>query len=332
MFKGLEFANPEYFYLLFLVPLMILWYILRQKRQYPAINISTSEQFAKAPRTLRQYLRHLLFALRCIAVALLIVAIARPQTSSSRESINTEGIDIILSVDVSTSMDAEDLKPNRLKAAKKTAEQFIAKRGNDRIGLVEFAGESFTQCPITIDHDVLISLLEKLQTGVLEDGTAIGDGLATSVNRIKDSDGESKVIILLTDGRSNRGNISPETAAELARTFGIRVYTIGVGTQGQAPITVDTPYGKRKMMMDVEIDEEVLQKIADITGGKYFRATSNKSLERIYDEIDEMEKTKIDVAVFSKKTEKFFWFVAFAAMALGLEMLFRYTIFRSASN
>jgi Ca-activated chloride channel family protein len=332
MFEGIEFANPELFYLLLIVPLMIVWYVLRQKKIYPSMKISSMEQFNKAPKSIRAYLRHVLFVFRCLAVILLIVAIARPQTSSSRESINTQGIDILMSIDVSTSMDAEDLKPNRLVAAKKTAGSFIDKRKNDRIGLVEFAGEAFTQCPITIDHDVLKSLLNQLKTGVLEDGTAIGDGLATAINRIKDSDGESKVIILLTDGRNNRGNISPETAAELARTFDIRVYTIAVGTLGDAPITIDTPFGKRKQYMKVEIDEEILTKIADITGGKYFRATDNKSLERIYDEIDEMEKTKIDVAVFSKKTEEFFPFVVIAGLFLLLEMLMKFTIFRTVND
>ena len=329
MFDGMEFANPEYLYFLFIIPLMIFWYVLRRKRQYPSMSISTIEQFKKSPVTLRTRLRHSLFVFRCIAIIFMIIAVARPQSSSSRETINTEGIDIILSVDVSTSMDAEDLKPDRITAAKKAAKQFIEKRTNDRIGLVPFAAEAFTQCPITIDHEVLISLLEKVETGKLEDGTAIGDGLATSVNRIKDSDSKSKVIILLTDGRNNRGNISPQTAAELARTFDIRVYTVAVGTKGQAPITVDTPFGKRKVMMEVEIDEEVLQKIADITGGKYFRATNNESLEKIYDEIDEMEKTKIDVAIFSKKTERFLPFVLIAGLFLILELLMKYTIFRT---
>ncbi len=332
MFEGIEFANPELFYLLIIVPLMIAWYILRRKKQHPSMQVSSIAQFEKAPKSIRAYLRHILFVFRCLAVILLVVAIARPQTSSSRESINTQGIDILMSIDVSTSMDAEDLKPNRLAAAKKTASSFIDKRKNDRIGLVEFAGEAFTQCPITIDHDVLKSLLNQLKTGILEDGTAIGDGLATAINRIKDSDGESKVIILLTDGRNNRGNISPETAAELARTFDIRVYTIAVGTKGEAPITVKTPFGKRTQYMKVEIDEEILTKIADITGGKYFRATDNKSLKRIYEEIDEMEKTKIDVAVFSKKTEEFLPFVLLAGLLLILEMLLKFTVFRTVND
>lgn len=332
MFEGLEFANPEYFYLLLLLPLIVVWYVLRQKKQYAVLNVSSAEQFHKAPKTLRKRLRHILLLFRLIAVAFLIIALARPQTSSSRESINTEGIDIILSMDVSTSMDAEDLKPNRLAAAKKTAAEFIGKRKNDRIGLVQFAGESFTQCPITIDHNILLNLLNQLKTGILEDGTAIGDGLANAVSRIKDTDGKSKVIILLTDGRNNKGNISPQTAAELARTFDIRVYTIGVGSKGQAPITVDTPFGKRKMMMEVEIDEEVLQKIADITGGKYFRAKDNEGLRDIYNEIDKMEKTEIDVAIYSKKTEEFFIFVLIASISLLIEILLRYTVFRSPSS
>jgi Ca-activated chloride channel family protein len=332
MFKGLEFANPEYFYLFILVPLLLVWYILREKKQYATLNISTMEQFRKAPVSFRTRMRHSLILLRMIALSFLIIALARPQTSSSRETINTEGIDIILSIDVSESMEAEDLKPNRLEAAKKTAGEFIAKRPNDRIGLVQFAAESFTQCPITIDHKVLGNLMQQLRTGVLESGTAIGDGLATAVNRIKDTDGKSKVIILLTDGKNNRGNISPQTAAELARTFDIRVYTIGVGTTGQAPITIDTPFGKRKQMMDVEIDEELLTNIAEITGGKYFRAKNNKGLKAVYEEIDSMEKNKIDVAVFSKKTEKFFWFVMIAGFAVILEMMLRYTVFRSISN
>jgi Ca-activated chloride channel family protein len=243
--------------------------------------------------------------------------------------VSTEGIDIVLTQDISGSMLSRDFKPDRLEAAKNIATEFISGRPYDRIGLVVFSGESFTQCPLTTDHAVLINLLREIQSGMIEDGTAIGMGLATAVNRIKDSQAKSKVIILLTDGVNNRGEIAPETAAEIAKTFGIRVYTIGVGTQGMAPYPVQTPFGIQYQDMPVEIDEGILQKIAQTTGGKYFRATDNDSLEKIYKEIDKLEKSKIDVRQFSKKEEKYLLPALIAFFMLVVEIIVRNTIFKN---
>jgi Ca-activated chloride channel family protein len=329
MLNNIEFANPEFLYALGILPLLIVWYVLRNKKMNPSLSISDTSPFGKVKKTMRQRLRHLLFLLRICVLSAVIVAIARPQTTSSKENITTEGIDIVMAMDVSSSMLAQDLKPNRIKAAKKTAMEFITKRPNDRIGLVAFAGESFPQCPITIDHDVLRKLTDELKTGVLQDGTAIGSGLATAVNRLKDTDGKSKVIILLTDGRNNQGVVSPETAADIAKTFNVRVYTIGVGTRGQAPYPMETAFGTRTVMMEVEIDEDILTKIADVTGGKYFRATSTKALKNIYEEIDKLEKNKIDVAVYNRKTEEFLPFLLLGLGLLGLETILRYTIFKT---
>lgn len=327
--ENIQFANPNYFYLLILLPLMVVWYLLRQKRIYPSLNIPNIQHFEKTPKSIRIYLRHLPFVFRTLAVGLIIIALARPQTASTRQEVNTEGIDIIMSLDVSTSMLAEDLKPNRINAEKKTAINFIDKRVNDRVGLVIFASESFTQCPLTIDHAILKNLVTELKTGLLVDGTAIGNGLATAVSRLKDAKGKSKVIILLTDGLNNSGEIAPLTAAEIARNYGIRVYTIGVGTRGQAPYPFQTPYGIRRQLVDVQIDEVVLKNISAITGGKYFRATSTKALENIYSEIDKMEKVKIEVAYFHKKTELFFPLALAALILLFAELFFKYTIFRT---
>ncbi|MBM2813599.1 MAG: hypothetical protein HW421_361 [Ignavibacteria bacterium] len=323
------FANPGYFLLLFIIPLMIVWYVYRRKKQNPSLQISTWDGLKYSKSSARLRFRHLLFILRTIAVALIIVALARPQSSSSRKSVTTEGIDIILALDVSTSMLAEDFKPNRIEAAKKTALNFIENRIDDRLGLVIFSGESFTQCPITIDHDVLKNLFKDIKSGMIMDGTAIGMGLATATNRLKDSKGKSKVIILLTDGINNTGFIAPVTAAEIAKTFGIRVYTIGVGTHGVAPYPFKTPFGIQYQNIPVQIDEDVLKKIAATTGGKYFRATGNKALENIYGEIDKLEKTRIDVAHFTRYTEMFFPFILIAALAFILEIILRYTIFKN---
>jgi Ca-activated chloride channel family protein len=243
--------------------------------------------------------------------------------------VTTEGIDIIIALDISSSMLAEDLKPNRIEAAKKVAEQFIDGRPNDRIGLVVFSGESFTQCPMTTDHAVLKNLFQGLQSGMLADGTAIGEGLATAVNRIRNSKAKSKVIILLTDGVNNMGSIAPVTAGEIAKTFGIRVYTIGIGTQGVAPYPVKTPFGIQYQNMEVQIDEDILKQIAQETGGKYFRATSTSKLKEIYSDIDQLEKTKIDVTEFRHKSEEFYPLIILAALLLGLEMILRYTLLKS---
>jgi Ca-activated chloride channel family protein len=279
--------------------------------------------------TFRHYLRHLLFVFRIIALAILIVALARPQSSESFQDISTEGIDIILTLDISGSMLARDFKPDRLEASKDVATEFIAGRPYDRMGLVVFSGESFTQCPLTTDHAVLINLLHEVKSGMVEDGTAIGMGLATAVNRIKDSQAKSKVIIILTDGVNNRGEIAPLTAAEIAKTFGVRVYTIGVGTQGVAPYPVETPFGMQYQDMPVEIDETVLKEIASKTGGRYFRATDNSKLEEVYKEIDQMEKSKIDVRQYSRKEEKFMLPAMAAFFVLAFELLLRYLFFRN---
>src|ERR1043166_3624040 len=282
------FANPEYLALLALVPLMLVWYWSRQKHQLAELQVSTVKVFHAVPRTWRQRLRHALFALR-------LFALARPQTTDRGENVTTEGIDIVLTTDISGSMLAEDLKPNRIEAAKRVAADFIDGRPHARIGLVIFFGESFTQCPLTLDHAVVINLLKEVKSGMVEDGTAIGMGLATAVSRLKETKAKSRVIILLTDGVNNRGFIDPLTAAGIAQSFGIRVYTIGVGTIGVAPYPVQTPFGTQYQDMKVEIDETLLQKIADQTGGKYFRATDNRTLKDIYRENDRMEKTKIEV-------------------------------------
>jgi len=324
----MNFANPEFLYLLIALPILIAWYVWKYRKKYPALKISTLEGFAGSSPTLRQRLLFLPFALRIIILALIIIALARPQTSSRSSEVKTEGVDIVLTLDVSTSMLAEDLKPNRLGAAKKYAMDFIDKRIDDRVGLVIFSGESFTQCPITIDHDILKNLFEEVESGMIQDGTAIGMGLATAVNRLKDSKAKSKVIILLTDGVNNAGFVAPGTAAEIAKTFGIRVYTIGVGSKGKAPYPFQTPFGVQYKNIDVQIDEGVLKEIADITSGKYFRATNNKALQKIYSEIDDMEKTKIDETIFSTYHEEFFPYALAAGILFAIEMLLRYIVFR----
>ena len=273
-------------------------------------------------------MRHVLFALEVLAIVLLVVALARPQSSNSWQTYTSEGIDIVLALDVSGSMLARDFTPDRLEAAKEVATKFILERPQDKIGLVIFAGESFTQCPLTADQAVLVNLLRDVKSGMIEDGTAIGLGLANAVNRLKDSPAKSKVVILLTDGVNNRGAVAPATAAELARTYGIRVYTIGVGTYGEAPYPVPTPFGVQLQNVPVEIDEEVLQQIAALTGGKYFRATDNDKLKQIYQEIDQLEKSKIEVKHFSKKNEQYFVFGLAGLCLLIVQVLLRYTLLR----
>ncbi len=314
-----HFANREWLYgLLLLIP-MIAGYVWRERRRQTSMRFSGLRPFAAMPVPVRAWLRHLLFVFRLLAVALLFIVMARPQSVNRWQKVSTEGIDIIIDLDISSSMLAQDFNPNRLEAAKSVAIKFISGRPDDRIGLVVFSGESFTQCPLTTDHAVLINLFREVKSGMIEDGTAIGDGLATAINRLKDSKAKSKVVILLTDGMNNAGEIAPLTAAEIAKTFGIRVYTIGVGTRGTAPYPVQTPYGVRYQQMRVQIDEEVLQKIASMTGGKYFRATNNRKLEEIYQEIDRMEKSKIDVKQYSKRQEEYMRFALLAALLLLLE-------------
>ena len=290
--------------------------------------MSASGPFSNYKPTFRQRLRHSLFFFRLLAFAALVVALARPQSSSKGQNVTTEGIDIVISMDISGSMLAEDLKPNRIEASKKLAQEFINSRPNDRIGLVVFAGESFTQCPITSDHAVLINLFENIKSGQIADGTALGEGLATAVNRLKDSKAKSKVVILMTDGVNNAGSVAPITAAEIAEAFKIRVYTIGVGTIGTAPYPVQTPFGIRYQNVEVQIDEPTMKQIAAQTDGKYFRATNNKKLKAIYSEIDKLEKTKIEVTEFKTFSEEYLPFALAAGLLLLLEILMRYTVFK----
>jgi Ca-activated chloride channel family protein len=325
----ITFSDPLFLYFLVVVPAMIAFYILRQHKTTASLRMPGLQPFENTTTTFRHYLRHLLFAFRTLCVTLLIIVLARPQATNRFQNVSTEGIDIILTVDISGSMLARDFRPDRLEAAKNVATEFISGRPYDRIGLVVFSGESFTQCPLTTDHAVLINLLREIQSGMIEDGTAIGMGLATSVNRIKDSQSKSKVIILLTDGVNNRGEIAPITAAGIAKTYGIRVYTIGVGTQGMAPYPVNTPFGIQYQDMPVEIDEAILKEISQTTGGKYFRATDNNKLAEVYNAIDKLEKSKIDVRQFSRKEEKFLIPALIAFCLLALEILARNTLFRN---
>lgn len=332
MFENIEFANPKLLWLLLLVPVLILWYILRHKKQEASLSFSDLKGMVKLPKTWKAYLRHLLFALKMAALALLIVALARPQSSSTNSTSNIEGIDIVLAMDVSGSMLARDLKPDRLTAAKNVASDFVQGRPGDRMGLVIFSGESFTQVPLTTDHGVMLNMLAEMKNGLIEDGTAIGDGLATAISRLKDSEAISKVVILLTDGMNNAGSVDPYTAAEIAKLYGIRVYTIGVGSYGTAPYPVQTPFGTQIQQMKVEIDERLLSTIANSTGGKYFRANNNQKLDEIYQEIDQLERSKIEVTEFRRLHEEFYPLVALALALLLLEFLLRKTIFRTLTD
>ncbi len=327
--NGITFAEPLFLYLLIAIPAMIAFYVFKQQKTSASLRMPGLQPFAGSVITFRHYLRHVLFAFRAIAVTLLIIVLARPQTTDKFQDMSTEGIDIVLTLDISGSMLARDFRPDRLEASKNVATEFISGRPYDRIGLVVFSGESFTQCPLTTDHAVLINLLREIQSGMIEDGTAIGNGLATAVNRIKDSEAKSKVIILLTDGVNNRGEIAPATAAGIAKTYGIRVYTIGVGTQGVAPYPVQTPYGMQYQDMQVEIDEAILRDIAQTTGGKYFRATDNNKLVQVYNEIDKLEKSKIDVRQLSRKYEKYLFPALAAFCLLVIEIVMKNTIFRN---
>jgi Ca-activated chloride channel family protein len=324
------FANPTYLYLLLLLIPLIGWYIWKLRKSQASLQVSSLQAF-HAPETIsyKVYLRHFLFVLRIVAIALLIIVLARPQSTNSWQNSSTEGIDIMLAMDISSSMLAQDLKPDRLEAAKDVAASFINGRPNDNIGLVVFSGESFTQCPLTTDHAVLLNLFKDIKSGMINDGTAIGLGLANAVSRIKDSQAISKVIILLTDGSNNMGEIAPVTAADIAKAFGIRVYTIGVGTRGTAPYPFRTAFGIQYQNVPVEIDESTLKQIASTTGGQYFRATDNASLKSIYAEIDQMEKTKISVQEFSKKQEEYTDWALLIFVLLLLELLLRNTLLRN---
>ncbi len=327
--RNIEFTNPEFLYgLIILIPIII-WYILKEENNYTSIQISTLRAFPVAPKTYKFYLRYLLFGLKLLLIAVLIVILARPQTTNNWEDKTTEGIDIIIALDISSSMLARDFRPNRLEASKDVAINFISGRENDRMGLVVFSGESFTQCPLTTDHAVLINLFKDIKQGMIEDGTAIGMGLANAVNRLKDSDALSKVIILLTDGVNNMGAIDPITSAQLAQKFGIRVYTVGVGKNGYAPYPVQTMFGIQYQDMEVKIDEKTLKEIAKITDGKYFRAVNNNKLKQIYKEINKLEKSKIEIKKFSSKNDEFMPFAYLAIALLISILLLRYTILRN---
>ena len=328
----MTFANPEYLFLLLLLLPIVGWYIYELRKSDASVQVSDTRVLAAQPKSIRIWLLHVPFVLRIAVITLISIALARPQLTNKWSSQSTEGIDIMMALDISGTMLAEDLRPNRLEAAKKVASDFVIARPNDQTGLVVFAGESFTQCPLTTDHAVLVNLFKSVEYGMVEDGTAIGLGLANAVNRMKDSETKSKVIILLTDGSNNRGDIDPQTAAEIAKTYGIRVYTIGVGSYGQARVPVQTPIGKQYITMDNEFDETTLRSIAETTGGQYFRAKDNTSLKAIYDQIDQMEKTKLRVREFSKHTENFMPFLYAALICLLLELIIRYFVLRTISN
>ncbi len=325
-FNDISFGQPWFFALGALLPILIIWYIRNNNKTQGTIIISDTS--AKGLSSFKTSLRHLPFVFRLLALAAIIVALAKPQTKNEEQRAEGEGVDIVLCIDVSGSMTAQDLTPNRLEAAKQVAIDFVNKRVTDRIGVVIFSGESFTQCPITSDHAVLTAAIENIHNGLLEDGTAIGSGLGTSVDRLRTSKSKSKVVILLTDGENNGGLIDPKTAKEIAKAFGVRVYTIGVGTEGYAPQPVNTPMGVMMQQGKVTIDEKLLKEIAGETGGKYFRAKDNQGLAAIYGEIDGLEKSKVELTTITRFSEKFYPFAAAALLFILLEMLFRYTIFK----
>jgi len=323
------FEYPKLLWLLLLPVLLIAHYIYMElSGRKPHLRVSTSLPWMKQGFSAMSLARHLPFVLRIAALSLIIICIARPRSSSQMDKVDTEGIDIVLTMDVSTSMLARDFKPDRISAAKDIAIEFIAQRPSDRMGIVVFAGESYTQCPLTTDRPTLINLMKEVQTDLIEDGTAIGNGLATAVARMADSDAKSRVVILLTDGVNNRGEIAPQTSAEIAKTYGIRVYTIGVGANGTAPYPVITPWGSELRDIEVEIDEDLLKEIAESTGGRYFRATDNTKLSEIYSEINKMEKARTTVDSFPVYKELFPGFALAALLLLALEILLRTLIRR----
>ncbi len=330
-FNDITFANKELRWLFLVIPAILVWYIFKNRNMNAEMKISSLTNFGKIRSSYKQYLRHLLIVLRLAALSALILVLMRPQSRSSYKDVKTEGIDIVIALDISSSMLAKDFKPNRLEAAEELAVKFIDSRPNDRIGLVIFSGESFTQCPLTSDHDVIKNLFSGIKLGMLADGTAIGNGLATSITRIKDSKSKSKVVILLTDGVNNQGSVAPLTAAEIAKAFGIRVYTIGLGTMGKAlsfaGIYPDGSYAYE--YADVVIDEKTMAEIADMTGGKYFRATDNDKLKDVYKEIDRLEKTIFEEKNFTNKSEHFLPFAITAALLLLIEFLLKNSVLKS---
>jgi Ca-activated chloride channel family protein len=326
-FNTISFANPELFWLSLLLPAMFFWYVKNNNRQQAGLKVSSLKSF-KGLSSWKNLFRHVPFICRVLALAFIIVALCRPQTKNEEQQAEGEGVDIVLCIDVSGSMTAQDFTPNRMEAAKAVAANFVESRLTDRIGIVIFSGESFTQCPLTTDKAVLKSALENIRNGLLEDGTAIGDGLSTSVDRLRSSKSKSKVVILLTDGENNGGLIGPDNAKEIAKAFGIRVYTIGVGTEGYAPYPERTELGVIMRQQKVTIDEKLLKAIAGETGGKYFRAKDNTGLENIYKEIDNLEKSKVEISILTRYTEKFFPYVIIALFFLFLELVLRFTILK----
>ena len=323
------FEYPKLLWLMVLPVLLAVHYIwMELSGRRPHMRVSTSVPWMVGGRSFMSVLRHVPFLLRIFALAMIIVAIARPRSSQDMEKIDTEGIDIILAMDVSTSMLARDFTPDRISASKDIAIEFISQRPSDRMGIVVFAGESFTQCPLTTDRATLINMMKEVQTDLIEDGTAIGNGLATAVARMKDSDAKSRVVILLTDGVNNRGEISPQMAAEIAKTYGVRVYTIGVGANGMAPYPVMTPWGVEVQNVKVEIDEKLLSEIAESTGGRYFRATDNTKLAEIYSEINKMEKARTTVDSFPVYKELFGLYALLALLAIMLELFIHWFVIR----
>jgi Ca-activated chloride channel family protein len=325
--NNISFAAPQFFLLGLLLPVMIFWYIKKNAVSQAGIKVSSAKSFAGLT-SWKSSLRHLPFILRLMSMAFIIIALARPQTKTDEQQAEGEGVDIVLCIDVSGSMTAQDFTPNRMEAAKKVAQDFIDSRLTDRIAIVIFSGESFTQCPLTTDRAVLKSAVMNIRNGLLEDGTAIGDGLATSVDRLRSSKTKSKVVILLTDGENNGGLIGPTNAKEIAKAFGIKVYTIGVGTEGYAPFPVRTPLGVVMQQQKVTIDEKLLKEIAIETGGKYFRAKDNASLAKIYKDIDGLEKSKVEISTLTRFTERFFPFAMIALALLLLEFLLRFLVLK----
>ena len=323
------FEYPELLWLMVVPALLVLHYIyLELAERHPHLRVSTALPWMVKKTTFASSVRHIPFILRTLALCLIVVAIARPRSSEDMEKVDTEGIDIVLAMDVSTSMLARDLTPDRINASKDIAIEFISQRPSDRMGIVVFAGESFTQCPLTTDRATLINLMKEVQTDLIEDGTAIGNGLATAIARMKDSDAKSRVVILLTDGVNNRGEVSPQMAAEIAKTYGVRVYTIGVGKEGMAPYPVMTPWGVEVKNVQVEIDEALLSEIAESTGGRYFRATDNTKLAEIYAEINKMEKAKTTVDSFPVYKELFGMYALLALLAIMLELVLNWFVIR----
>ena len=330
----MTFANSAYLLLMLLIIPCTIWYVLKANKRRATLSVPTTSMYGGMRKSWKYYLIHVPFILDMVAIILLSLILARPQTTDRWQDTEIEGIDIMLCVDVSTSMLAEDLKPNRIEAAKQVASEFINGRPNDNIGLTIFAGEAFTQCPMTVDHAVLLNMFQNVSSdiaakGIIEDGTAIGMGLANAISRLKDSQAKSKVIILLTDGSNNRGEVSPMTGAEMAKSFGIRVYTIGVGTNGTAPYPVQGAFGKQYINMAVEIDENVLRQIAQTANGQYYRATSNSKLREVYEEIDKLERTKLQVKEFSKNQEEYQPFALLLLLCVLLSIVLKQTVLRT---